>query len=357
MKKTLLMIALALAAAFMYAQDDKTKEMVSTDDVYLQEVPTKGCNLKLSFFLPMVDETLEQFLGGEMFGIGATFDQALPIYYKKFKKVKKEELKNITVAAVAASECYRIVPSQVISVRYNSAGMKSPSDTSGDKYATYDFKNKKVVELADIVTAPVFQALKNKGLDVDGVTNIRIKNDSLFINIGEVNLNIDITKFGANMSDYAFELLANSRDSYSKAVEAKGNADAPTYPGGEDEMMKYLADNTHFPKGHQLPGMGGGRGMGMPPMGMGMPGGQPGHMPQMNNQVVFKYTVNADGSLYSTCIEKGIDPYFDAEALKVMLAMPKMETTSAASAKGRYQFNIPVTFRPNFGGFGGFRMF
>lgn len=355
MKKTLLTIALACTAILSHAQDDKTKEMISTDDVYLQEVPTKGCNLKLSFFLPMVDETLEQFLGGEMFGIGATFDQALPIYYKKFKKVKKEELKNITVAAVAASECYRIIPTQVICVRYNSAGMKSPSDTSGDKYVTYDFKNKKVVELADIVTAPVFQALKSKGLDVDGVTNIRIKNDSLFVGIGEVNLNIDITKFYTNLSDYAFQILANSRDSYVKTVEAKAGTGTPTYPGGEDEMMKYIADNTHFPKGHQLPGMGGGRGMGMPPM--GMPGGQPGRMPQMNNQVTFKYTVNADGSPYSTYIDKSIDPYFDAEALKVMLAMPKMEAAGTADAKDRYQFSIPVTFRPNFGGFGGFRMF
>lgn len=357
MKKTLLTIILTCAAVCLYAQDDKTKEMVSTTDVYLQEVPTKGCNLKMNFFLPMLDETLEQFLGGEVFGIGVSLDQAMPLYYKKFKKVKKEELKNITVAAINISECYRIVPSQTICVKYNSAGMKSPSDTSGDKYVTYDFKNKKVVQLSDIVTAPVFQALKSKGLDVDGATNIRIKNDSLYINIGEVNLNIDITKFSANMSDYAFELLANSRESYSKAVEAKGNADAPTYPGGEDEMMKYLSDNTHFPKGHQLPGMGGGRGMGMPPMGMGMPGGQPGRMPQMNNQVVFKYTVNADGSLYSTCIEKSIDPYFDAEALKVILAMLKMEATGTADANNRYQFSIPVTFRPNFGGFGGFRMF
>ena len=360
--KTLFSAIVIAMPLMVMAQDSDRYQKIETTDVYLQTVPSKGCNLQMKYFLPMLDESLEQFLGGEVFGIEASFDQTIPLYYKKFKKVKKEELKNITVASMEISECYRIVPSEVICVKYQSAGMKTPADVSDAKYVTYDFKNKKVVRLADMVSAPVMQMLKEKGLDVENATNIHLQNDSLFINIGEVNLNIDINKFHTNLTDYALQILCRSREGYAAGTELPlfltGNLPDfknAEFPGGEEAMMKYLTENTHFPKGHQLPGMGGGRGMGMPPM--GMPGGQPGGMPQMNNRVFIGYVVDTDGGLYSIRVIKGIDPYFDLEAFNTVVAMPKMEPATTEGKPVRQSFAIPVTFRPQFGGFGGFRPF
>ena len=355
--KFLLTLALSLITFGAMAADE-TKSNVSTSDVYLQTVPSKGCNLQLKFFLPKLDDTLEQFLGGEVFGIQASFDQAIPLYYKAFKKVKKEELKNITVGIINIAECYRITATDVICVKYNSAGMKSPADVSGDKYVTYDFANKKVVQLSDIVNSAVFEALKSKGLNVDNATNIRIKNDSLFINIGDVNLNIAVSKFYANMTDYALGLMGRTREGFMQKTELPivtkddTNVTVAQYHGGEEALNKYFAENIQFPKGHQLPGMGGG--MGMPPM--GMPGGNP-QRGQMNNRVDVKYVVNTDGSIYSVCIEKGIDPYFDAEALKTVLGLEKFEPAKVGDTTVRFETIQPVVFMPRFGGFGGFRPF
>lgn len=346
-----------------FAQESETHEMISTADVYLQERPGKGANLRTKFFLPMLDNTLESSIAREVFGIEASLEEAIPLYYKKFKKVRKEELKNITVVSLSVEECYRIIPSQVVCVKYQSAGMKTVDDISVDKYLTYDFKNKKVVQLSDMVNETVLQALKDKGLNVDDANNIRIADDSLFISVGGINLNIDVSKFYVNMTDYALGLLCRNRADYQAKTELgvvspeKLNDLKPAaYEGGQEALMKYLAENTKFPKGHQLPMGGGmsGMGGGMPGMGGGMPGGgqRPGGGMQMNNMVLVKFVVDKDGGLYSVSIAKSIDPFFDNEALKSILGIQKFTPATSEGTPVRMQMAVPVTFRPQFGGFG-----
>jgi TonB family protein len=95
----------------------------------------------------------------------------------------------------------------------------------------------------------------------------------------------------------------------------------PEYPGGMEELMKFLQRNVKYPKEAQEQGKQG--------------------------RVVVQFVVNKDGCITDAKIAKSVDPQLDAEALRVVNAMPNWTPGKQRGKEVRTYFTIPVTFRLN----------
>ena len=93
----------------------------------------------------------------------------------------------------------------------------------------------------------------------------------------------------------------------------------PEYPGGMVELMKFLQRNMRYPKEAQEQGKQG--------------------------RVIVQFVVEKDGSITDAKIAKSVDPQLDAEALRVVNAMPNWTPGKQRGKEVRAYFTLPVTFR------------
>lgn len=93
----------------------------------------------------------------------------------------------------------------------------------------------------------------------------------------------------------------------------------PQFPGGFAEMMKYLAYNIRYPSESQKNGAQG--------------------------RVIVQVIIDAEGRVTNTRVVKNIDPYLDAEAIRVVSSMPKWIPGVQDGKPVNVKFLIPVMFR------------
>ena len=95
----------------------------------------------------------------------------------------------------------------------------------------------------------------------------------------------------------------------------------PMFPGGMQELMKFLQTNIRYPKEAQDRGLQG--------------------------RVIVQFVVNKDGSICDEHIVKSVDPQLDAEALRIVRSMPTWTPGKQRGEPVRVRFTIPVTFKLN----------
>ena len=95
----------------------------------------------------------------------------------------------------------------------------------------------------------------------------------------------------------------------------------PEYPGGQSAMMEYLQKYVRYPSIAQENGTQG--------------------------RVVVSFIVEKDGRILNADIVRGVDPYLDKEALRVVLSMPKWKPARQAGKNVRCKYTIPITFKLN----------
>ena len=95
----------------------------------------------------------------------------------------------------------------------------------------------------------------------------------------------------------------------------------PMFPGGMQELMKFLQTNIRYPKEAQARGLQG--------------------------RVVVQFVVNKDGSICDENVVRSVDPQLDAEALRVVRSMPNWTPGKQRGEAVRVRFTIPVTFKLN----------
>ncbi len=95
----------------------------------------------------------------------------------------------------------------------------------------------------------------------------------------------------------------------------------PEFPGGMQELMKWLGKNIKYPSICQENGVQG--------------------------RVIVQFVVNRDGSIVDPQVMKSVDPYLDKEALRVVKAMPKWAPGEQRGKAVRVKFTLPVMFRLN----------
>ena len=95
----------------------------------------------------------------------------------------------------------------------------------------------------------------------------------------------------------------------------------PEFPGGMGECMKFLGKNIKYPQISQENGVQG--------------------------RVIVQFVVNQDGSIVDPQVVRGVDPYLDKEALRVISMMPKWKPGKQRGKAVRVRFTQPVMFRLN----------
>ena len=95
----------------------------------------------------------------------------------------------------------------------------------------------------------------------------------------------------------------------------------PEFPGGMKECMKFLSNNIKYPQISQENGVQG--------------------------RVIIQFVVNADGTIVDPVVVRGVDPYLDKEALRVIKLMPKWKPGKQRGKAVRVRYTQPVLFRLN----------
>lgn len=93
----------------------------------------------------------------------------------------------------------------------------------------------------------------------------------------------------------------------------------PEFPGGMGECMKFLGKNVKYPTQAQENGIQG--------------------------RVIVQMVVTKEGDIADTKVVRGVDPLLDAEALRVVNAMPKWKPGKQRGQAVNVKYTIPVTFR------------
>ena len=65
----------------------------------------------------------------------------------------------------------------------------------------------------------------------------------------------------------------------------------------------------------------------------------------IQGRVICQFIVEEDGSISSIKVAKSVHPLLDAEALRVVSAMPSWKPGMHKGQKVRVKLNIPITFR------------
>lgn len=96
----------------------------------------------------------------------------------------------------------------------------------------------------------------------------------------------------------------------------------PEFPGGAQKLMSFIARNIQYPK----------------EIAQGEAGAQ--------GRVIVQFIVDKDGNIINPRIVRGVDPYLDKEALRVVNLMPKWKPGELEDGtKVAVYYTIPVMFR------------
>ena len=93
----------------------------------------------------------------------------------------------------------------------------------------------------------------------------------------------------------------------------------PTFPGGDAALMKYLAENIKYPVSAQKA--------------------------KEQGRVVVQFIVEKDGAVTGVKTVRSVTPVLDAEAVRVIKAMPKWTPGRQGGQPVRVNYNVPVSFR------------
>ena len=93
----------------------------------------------------------------------------------------------------------------------------------------------------------------------------------------------------------------------------------PTFPGGDAALMKYLSENVKYPA-------------------LAIKA-------QEQGRVVVSFTVEKDGAISDVKVARSVTPSLDAEAVRVVKAMPKWTPGRMNGESVNVKFRLPITFK------------
>ena len=195
-----------------------------------------------------------------------------------------------------------------------------------------------------VITLEQFKALDQKTIDHINVVKASEENKDLRRVYGD-KFNADtsngiifiITKEYANNPDRKPDVVVVVKKSDKEAAPAATGTftpDAsvddktfdvveqmPEFPGGAPELMKFLSTTVKYPEAAEKAGQQG--------------------------RVIATFIVEKDGTVSGTKIVKSVSEELDAEALRVVNAMPKWKPGMQKGQAVRVKYTIPISFRLN----------
>ncbi|MDD4150551.1 MAG: energy transducer TonB [Bacteroidales bacterium] len=95
--------------------------------------------------------------------------------------------------------------------------------------------------------------------------------------------------------------------------------DKPIFPGGDAALMKFLADNTKYPEIAKENGIQG--------------------------RVFIQFVIDKTGKVTKVQVAKGVDPYLDAEAKRVVAMLPNWSPGKQRGKAVPVTFIVPINFK------------
>ena len=95
-------------------------------------------------------------------------------------------------------------------------------------------------------------------------------------------------------------------------------SEQPSFPGGMQEMMKFISENRKYPAEAKAK--------------------------DIHGKIIVAFVVERDGSLSDVKIRRGIGYGCDEEAIRVIKSMPKWTPGKQNGKAVRVSFMLPVTF-------------
>ena len=93
----------------------------------------------------------------------------------------------------------------------------------------------------------------------------------------------------------------------------------PSFPGGPDAMTRFIRQNLRYPRVAEENGVEG--------------------------RVTVSFVVNRDGEIVDIEIMRGVDRHLDAEAIRIVRAMPRWNPGEQRGKPVRVKFVLPIVFR------------
>lgn len=93
----------------------------------------------------------------------------------------------------------------------------------------------------------------------------------------------------------------------------------PVFPGGDAALMKFIADNTRYPEIARENGIQG--------------------------KVFVQFVIDENGRVTNVSIARGVDPYLDQEALRVVRMIPNWTPGRQRGRAVPVNFIVPINFR------------
>lgn len=96
-------------------------------------------------------------------------------------------------------------------------------------------------------------------------------------------------------------------------------SNSPEFPGGTDSLYKFLESNLKYPEDAKKD--------------------------SIQGRVICRFTIDTDGSITDIRVLRSVHPSLDAEAVRVLSAMPKWVPAETDGKKTRCKFVFPVVFK------------
>lgn len=131
----------------------------------------------------------------------------------------------------------------------------------------------------------------------------------------ELNLDAKIEHQNSEIAKFTEPKIVKNEDVKIQGIEEE----PPTFPGGVSELYKWLGKNIIYPKEAQEKGIQG--------------------------NVYVKFVVTEKGKITQTKILRGVDPILDAEAIRVVSAMPDWIPGKKDGQIASMNYTLPIQFK------------
>ena len=122
-----------------------------------------------------------------------------------------------------------------------------------------------------------------------------------------------MTLFGLTMVSAQKTVVAQKNQQVFDVVEQM-----PEYPGGPSALIEYLSQNVKYPEDAK--------------------------QQKIEGRVLATFVVETDGSVSNVEVVKPAFPSLDAEAVRLLLAMPKWTPGKQNGKVVRVKFTVPISF-------------
>lgn len=141
----------------------------------------------------------------------------------------------------------------------------------------------------------------------------------LFSSPGRNAREIEVKAIKANRK---IQLLPESRFSEGKYYTVVEKM--PRFPGGDAELLKFLAQNIRYPEEAEKK--------------------------QLSGRVICSFIVDKEGKIYDVKVIRSVHPLLDAEAIRVVSTMPRWTPGENHGKPVAVQYTVPISFSLSAGG-------